>query len=68
MHMENDTKPYIPIEEIERSRKARKKIITKASEFIFDLLKNMGAYEFFYSLLNIYIAFYALMVIQGKDF
>lgn len=42
--------------------------IQEASQFIYALLRDMSLYEFFYGLLGLFMAFYALLKIQQRKF
>lgn len=68
MHMEDNVQPFITFDKYLAEQENRKMKIQKASEYIFDLLRSLKSYEFFYSLIDIIIALYAIYVIQNKDF
>lgn len=60
LHMNGNEPKFISIDELKNQGALTNHYITKASEFIFDLLRSMKSYEFFYSLLDLFIACYAV--------
>jgi len=60
MSMDKREINFISIEELKSQGALVNHHITKASQFIFDLLRSMKSYEFLYSILDLFIAFYAV--------
>lgn len=68
MYLKGKIKPYFSVDQMLDEQFIKSMLPKSASQFIFESLKKMKSYEFFYSLIDFVIVVYAMFIIQMKDF
>lgn len=67
LQMKGDPSSFVSAEQLLKNQIKENKI-KNASEFIYMILRDMKLYEFFYSLIGLFIAIFALICVQEKQF